>query len=66
MESKWFYIKHCGNLNNIGNVFGMMPHPERTYYKHQHPDWTNTKLNSNLGDGKDIFESILDYICKRF
>ena len=56
----------AGICNNIGNVFGMMPHPERTYYKHQHPDWTNTKLNNNLGDGKDIFESILDYICKRF
>jgi phosphoribosylformylglycinamidine synthase len=56
----------AGICNNIGNVFGLMPHPERTYYKHQHPDWTKSKLNSDLGDGKVIFESILDYICKRF
>ena len=56
----------AGICNNIGNVFGMMPHPERSYYKHQHPDWTSTKLDRNLGDGKDIFESIIDYICKRF
>jgi phosphoribosylformylglycinamidine synthase len=56
----------AGICNNIGNVFGMMPHPERAYYKHQHPDWTITKLNGNIGDGKDIFKSILDYISKRF
>ncbi|UCF49155.1 MAG: phosphoribosylformylglycinamidine synthase subunit PurQ [Thermoplasmatales archaeon] len=56
----------AGICNNIGNVFGLMPHPERTYYKHQHPDWTTIKLNSDLGDGKAIFESVLDYICKRF
>ena len=29
----------AGICNNIGNVFGMMPHPERTFYRHQHPDW---------------------------
>jgi phosphoribosylformylglycinamidine synthase len=56
----------AGICNSIGNVFGMMPHPERTYFKHQHPDWTISKLNGNFGDGKDIFVSILDYICKRF
>jgi len=56
----------AGICNHIGNVFGMMPHPERTFYKHQHPDWTKTGLDSNLGDGKAIFESIIDYICRRF
>jgi phosphoribosylformylglycinamidine synthase len=56
----------AGICNYIGNVFGLMPHPERTYYKHQHPDWTITKLNGNFGDGKDIFESILNHISKRF
>ena len=56
----------AGICNHIGNVFGMMPHPERTFYKHQHPDWTKTGLNNNLGDGRAVFESVLDYICKRF
>ena len=56
----------AGICNNIGNVFGMMPHPERTFYRHQHPDWTKKGLDSNLGDGKAIFESVLDYVCKRF
>jgi phosphoribosylformylglycinamidine (FGAM) synthase-like amidotransferase family enzyme len=44
----------------------MMPHPERTFYKHQHPDWTQTRLDDNLGNGKAVFESVLDYISKRF
>jgi len=56
----------AGICNHIGNVFGMMPHPERTFYRHQHPDWTQTGLDSNLGDGRAVFESVLDYICKRF
>ena len=56
----------AGICNYIGNVFGMMPHPERTFFKYQHPDWTRKGLNNNIGDGKAIFESVLDYISKRF
>jgi phosphoribosylformylglycinamidine synthase len=56
----------AGICNSIGNVFGMMPHPERTFYKTQHPDWTKSGINNNKGDGKIIFESVLDYISKRF
>jgi len=56
----------AGICNHIGNVFGMMPHPERTFYKDQHPDWTRTGLDRNIGDGRAVFESVLDYVCKRF
>ena len=56
----------AGICNHIGNVFGMMPHPERTFYRIQHPDWPKTGLSNGIGDGKAVFESILDYICKRF
>lgn len=56
----------AGICNNHGTVFGMMPHPERTFYKHQHPDWTKTGLGNLMGDGQAIFESVLDYISKRF
>ena len=56
----------AGICNNIGNVFGMMPHPERTFFKHQHPDWTQKGLNQNLGDGKAIFESVVNHISNRF
>ncbi len=56
----------AGICNNHGTVFGMMPHPERTFYKHQHPDWTRAGLGNLMGDGQAIFGSVLDYISKRF
>ncbi|GAI20008.1 unnamed protein product, partial [marine sediment metagenome] len=56
----------AGICNHQGNVFGMMPHPERTFYKHQHPDWTKEELIENIGDGQAVFTSVLGYISKRF
>jgi phosphoribosylformylglycinamidine synthase len=60
-------ISHIAGICNYqGTVFGMMPHPERTFYRHQHPDWTRTGLGDNIGDGKAIFKSVLDYIRRKF
>jgi phosphoribosylformylglycinamidine synthase I len=56
----------AGICNPQGTVFGMMPHPERAFYKHQHPNWTTTDLGGDIGDGRAIFESVLDYISKKF
>ena len=56
----------AGICNNTGNVFGMMPHPERVFYRHQHPNWTKEGLKDNVGDGRAVFESVVEYICKRF
>lgn len=54
----------AGICNTEGNVFGMMPHPERTYFGFQHADWTRrTPIN---GDGRAVFESVLDYVIKKF
>lgn len=60
-----------GSINNIagicnrdGNVFGMMPHPERVFYQFQHPQWTRDHTVDGFGDGKIIFDSIVDYIQK--
>ena len=48
-----------------GTVFGMMPHPERVFWRRNHPDWTRTGLDTGLGfdvgDGRAVFESIVDY-----
>ena len=56
----------AGICNRDGNVLGMMPHPERVFFRYQHPDWTRYGLGSMDGDGKAIFESVIDYISKRF
>lgn len=55
----------AGICNPDGTVFGMMPHPERVFWRHNHPDWTRTGLDAGLGDdvgdGRAVFESIIKY-----
>jgi phosphoribosylformylglycinamidine (FGAM) synthase-like amidotransferase family enzyme len=40
-----------------------MPHPERAFFGYQLPDWTQLRLPT-YGDGKLIFESMINYIMK--
>jgi phosphoribosylformylglycinamidine synthase subunit PurQ / glutaminase len=47
--------------NPTGNVFGIMPHPERSFYRIQHPDWTRTGGPEGPGDGHLFLESIVQY-----
>ena len=47
--------------NPTGNVFGIMPHPERSFYRVQHPDWTRTGGAEGPGDGHLFLESIVKY-----
>lgn len=54
----------AGICNPEGNVFGMMPHPERTYFGIQQADWTRKDIVD--GDGRTVFESVLDYVSKKF
>ena len=56
----------AGICNPAGTVFGMMPHPERSFYVHQQPTWTRTGLKDEIGDGRAVFESVVDYISKKF
>jgi phosphoribosylformylglycinamidine synthase len=54
----------AGICSSEGNVFGMMPHPERTYFGFQQADWT--RKASDNGDGRAVFESVMDYVTKKF
>lgn len=54
----------AGICNSKGNVFGMMPHPERVFNSYMHPDWSRTQREH--GDGRVIFESVLEYIEEMF
>jgi phosphoribosylformylglycinamidine synthase len=53
----------AGICNRDGNVFGLMPHPERVFFRFTHPDWTRTM--DGPGDGRAVFESVLDYVTKK-
>ena len=59
----------AGVCNPEGTVLGMMPHPERVFWRRGHPDWTRTGLDAGLGhdvgDGRAVFESIVDYQAKK-
>ena len=59
----------AGICNPEGTVFGMMPHPERVFYRRGHPDWTRTGLDAgrghDVGDGRAVFESIIDYQVRK-
>ena len=56
----------AGICDPTGTVFGLMPHPERAFYGWQLPDWTKTETVPEYGDGKQVFESMVEYLKKRF
>ncbi len=53
----------AGICNKDGTVFGMMPHPERVFFRYSHPDWTRNP--DGPGDGRAFFESVLEYASKK-
>jgi phosphoribosylformylglycinamidine synthase len=54
----------AGICNPQGNVFGLMPHPERHLTKYNHPRWTREKLGEK-GDGLQIFINAVEYSKKK-
>ncbi len=56
----------AGICNPGGTVFGLMPHPERAYYGWQLPDWTRAGKPPGYGDGKLVFESMIEYVTRKF
>lgn len=50
----------AGICNKDGNVFGLMPHPERYIYKLQHP--ARQGYDDEYGWGKKIFQNAIDFL----
>jgi phosphoribosylformylglycinamidine synthase len=50
----------AGICNPEGNVFGLMPHPERHLTKYNHPQWTRKNL-PEAGDGLAFFVNAVEY-----
>lgn len=53
----------AGICNKEGNVFGMMPHPERFITSFHHPRWLRERLPTQ-GDGVRIFKNAVQYAAK--
>jgi len=56
----------AGVCDSTGTTLGLMPHPERAYFGWQLPDWTKTGKVPEHGDGKEIFQSMANYLIRRF
>jgi phosphoribosylformylglycinamidine synthase len=55
----------AGICNPEGTIFGLMPHPERAFHWWQQPDWTRQKHMPEYGDGKLIFESLIENLTEK-
>ena len=51
----------AGLTNPEGNVFGLMPHPERAFFRAQAPDWSRRGGPEGFGDGHRFLEAVLDH-----
>lgn len=56
----------AGICDPSGTILGLMPHPERAYYGWQQLDWTTKGEPGKYGDGRLIFESVIEYLTKKF
>jgi len=65
----------AGICNPEGTILGLMPHPERAFYTFMDSEWSRRARELNIGgeqgkgdaygDGKKIFESVLNYLRSR-
>ncbi len=55
----------AGLTNPEGNVFGLMPHPERGFFRAQAPDWTRQGGAEGFGDGHAFLEAVVGYASRR-
>jgi len=54
----------AGLTNSEGNVFGLMPHPERSFFRAQAPDWTRQGSDRGYGDGHAFLERVVRYAAQ--
>ena len=54
----------AGICNPAGNVFGLMPHPERHLSSYNHPRHTRLKL-PETGDGLPLFKNAVEHVKSR-
>lgn len=55
----------AGITNPAGNVFGLMPHPERAFFHAQEPSWTRSGSSAGFGDGHRFLEAVVRFAERR-
>jgi phosphoribosylformylglycinamidine synthase subunit PurQ / glutaminase len=55
----------AGITNREGTVFGLMPHPERSFFRAQAPDWTRAGSATGFGDGRAFLDAVVRYAEER-
>lgn len=53
----------AGIHSKAGNIFGLMPHPERAFTGYTQSDWPRAEVRDY---GKIIFESAIEYVKEKF
>ena len=62
----------AGLTNEAGNVVGMMPHPERVFFRNRMSDWTRDQqmgvgnAAEGYGPGKQVFDGVMEYVRRKF
>jgi len=51
----------AGLTDTTGTVVGLMPHPDRAVHGYQHPDWTRGRDPTAPGDGRPLFEGVVEH-----
>ncbi|MCI4334262.1 MAG: phosphoribosylformylglycinamidine synthase I [Thermoplasmata archaeon] len=54
----------AGLTNPEGNVFGLMPHPERGFFRRLEPDWTRAGEPSGPGGGRWFFDELVHHLAQ--
>ncbi len=52
----------AGLTNPEGNVFGLMPHPERAFFRAQAPDWSRNGGPEGFADGHRFLGAVVRHI----
>lgn len=55
----------AGLSNPAGNVFGLMPHPERSLERWQTPEWTREATTGRWADGYRFLSAVVNYAAER-
>jgi phosphoribosylformylglycinamidine synthase len=54
----------AGITNPTGNVFGLMPHPERNFFRTQRPEWPREGYPKGFSDGQRFLSAVVEYAAR--